>query len=94
MQIIFRKRAVTLSFLFAQLDGWIARNVPGQMSKFGSFLDPLSDKVLMTTMYISLTYVDMIPSWLTSLVVSRDLFLIYAGLYVRYMSVEPPVSCP
>jgi len=74
------------------LDGWIARNVPGQMSTFGSFLDPLSDKILMTTMYLSLTYVDMIPSWLTSLVVSRDLFLIYAGLHVRYMSVEPPVT--
>ena len=57
----------------------------------GSFLDPLSDKILMTTMYLSLTYVDLIPSWLTSLVISRDLFLIYAGLYIRYMAVEPPV---
>jgi len=74
------------------LDGWIARNVPGQKSSLGSFLDPLSDKVLMTTLYLSLTYVDLIPSWLTSLVVSRDLFLIYAGLYVRYMSVDPPVT--
>jgi len=74
------------------LDGWIARNVPGQMSSLGSFLDPLSDKVLMTSLYLSLTYVDLIPSWLTSLVVSRDLFLVYAGLYVRYMSVQPPVT--
>ena len=75
-----------------QLDGWIARNFRGQASTFGRFLDPLSDKILMTTMYLSLTYVGMIPEWLTSLVVSRDLFLVYAGLYVRYMSVEQPVS--
>jgi len=74
------------------LDGWIARNFRGQASTFGSFLDPLSDKILMTTMYLSLTYVGMIPEWLTSLVVSRDLFLVYAGLYVRYMSVEQPVT--
>ena len=61
------------------------------MSSLGSFLDPLSDKILMTTMYLTLTYVEIIPAALTALVVSRDLLLIYAGLYVRYMSVIPPV---
>ena len=27
------------------LDGWIARNVPGQASVVGSFIDPVADKV-------------------------------------------------
>ena len=70
----------------------IARNFKGQQSSLGSFLDPLSDKILMTTMYLTLTYVQIIPAALTALVVSRDILLIYAGLYVRYMSVIPPVS--
>ena len=61
------------------------------MSAIGSFLDPLSDKILMTTMYLTLTYVHLIPPALTALVVSRDVLLIYAGLYVRYMGVIPPV---
>ena len=39
----------------------------------------------------SLTYVGIIPAALTSLVVSRDVLLVYAGLYIRYMSVVPPV---
>ena len=75
-----------------QLDGWIARNFKGQSSMLGSFLDPLADKVLVATLYLSLTYVHLIPIALTSLVVSRDIFLVYAGLYIRYMGVTPPVS--
>ncbi len=58
----------------------------------GSFLDPLADKILVATLYLSLTYVDLIPIALTSLVVSRDVLLVYAGLYIRYMGVTPPVS--
>ena len=46
----------------------------------------------MTTLYLSLTYVELIPATLTALVVSRDVLLIYAGLYVRYMGIIPPVS--
>ena len=58
----------------------------------GSFLDPLADKILVTCVYLSLTYVDILPAWLTSLVVSRDVLLVYAGLYIRYMAVPQPVK--
>lgn len=74
------------------MDGWIARNFKGQASMLGSFLDPLADKILVATLYLSLTYVGLIPVELTSLVVSRDVLLVYAGLYIRYMGVTPPVS--
>ena len=43
-------------------------------------------------MYLALTYANIIPASLTGLIVSRDLFLVYAGLYIRYMSVVPPFS--
>lgn len=58
----------------------------------GSFLDPLADKILVTTLYLTLTYVNLVPVELASLVVSRDIFLVYAGFYVRYMSIPPPVT--
>jgi len=74
------------------LDGWIARNFKGQASSLGSFLDPLSDKILVCTLYLSLTFANLIPASLCSLIVSRDLFLVYAGLYIRYMSVPPPFT--
>ncbi|XP_023332129.1 uncharacterized protein LOC111704208 [Eurytemora carolleeae] len=60
------------------LDGWIARNFKGQASSLGSFLDPLADKILVCTLYLTLTYVNIIPPSLTGLIVSRDLFLVYA----------------
>ena len=42
--------------------------------------------------YLALTYANLIPASLTGLIVSRDLFLVYAGLYIRYMSVVPPFT--
>ena len=94
-------------------DGYIARNFKNQASSLGSFLDPLSDKILvgkrtinqyylqhdsirdcvnLGTVFLALTYANLIPASLTGLIVSRDLFLVYAGLYIRYMSVVPPFS--
>jgi len=88
--------AASLLFLAAGftdlLDGWIARNFKGQSSSLGSFLDPLADKILVCTLYLSLTFANLIPPSLCGLIVSRDLFLVYAGLYIRYMSVEPPFT--
>ncbi|CAL8111634.1 unnamed protein product [Orchesella dallaii] len=72
------------------LDGWIARVVPGQSTVMGSFLDPLADKILVGTLFLSLTYMDLIPVPLTVLIVGRDAILIAAGFYIRYQSLDPP----
>ena len=50
-----------------QLDGWIARNFKSQASKIGSFLDPMADKILIATLFLSLTYMDLIPGKYTVL---------------------------
>ena len=44
-----------------QLDGFVARNFKNQSSVFGSMLDPLADKFLMTVMTITLAYVNLLP---------------------------------
>ncbi|XP_034250438.1 probable cardiolipin synthase (CMP-forming) [Thrips palmi] len=72
------------------LDGWIARTWKSQSSKLGSFLDPMADKVLIATLFLSLTYVDLIPIALTSLIVVRDVALVAAGSYIRYKSLPAP----
>lgn len=74
------------------LDGYIARNWPNQKSALGSALDPLADKILISVLYISLTYAQLIPVPLTALVISRDVALIAAVFYVRYKTVPPPVT--
>lgn len=74
------------------LDGYIARTWPNQKSALGSALDPLADKILISVLYVSLTYAELIPVLLTALVISRDIGLIAAVFWVRYKTVPPPVT--
>ncbi|CAG0896113.1 unnamed protein product [Darwinula stevensoni] len=72
-------------------DGMIARNFRNQQSMLGSFLDPMADKVLVAVLFLSLTYKDLIPLPLTTLIIARDICLMSAGFYIRYRSLPPPV---
>jgi len=74
------------------LDGWIARRWPSQASSFGTFCDPLADKFLATIVYVSLSCVHLIPVPLTALVVCRDVGLIAAAFYIRYLAMVPPFT--
>ncbi|PAV81701.1 hypothetical protein WR25_04731 [Diploscapter pachys] len=74
------------------LDGYIARNVPGQHSLLGSVLDPIADKLLISTMFVTMTYAALIPIYLTSIVLLRDVCLIVGGFYKRYKMMQPPYS--
>lgn len=56
------------------LDGFLARRYHWQ-SVLGSFLDPLADKLLIATCFISLAVLGIIPWWLAVLVFSRDLII-------------------
>ncbi|XP_075420097.1 cardiolipin synthase (CMP-forming) [Tenrec ecaudatus] len=72
------------------LDGFIARNWANQKSALGSALDPLADKILISILYVSLTYADLIPVSLTYMIISRDMLLIAAVFYVRYRTLPTP----
>lgn len=72
-------------------DGWIARTWSSQASKLGSFLDPVADKLLVGTLFLSLAWVGLIPVPLTCLVVARDIALVVAASYIRYRSLPAPV---
>ncbi|CAG0890145.1 unnamed protein product [Cyprideis torosa] len=72
------------------LDGYIARHWKGQSSMLGSFLDPLADKFLVATLFVTLTVQGLIPVPLTALIISRDVCLMTAGFIVRYKSLPQP----
>lgn len=74
------------------LDGYVARNFKGQMSSFGTFLDPLADKVMMTVMFTTLSMANIVPVVLAVIVVGRDVLLVGAGFYVKYISLKPPIT--
>jgi cardiolipin synthase len=61
------------------LDGLIAR-VFNQQSRFGAYIDPLADKILLVTSFVILGYIGLVPKWLVIIAVSRD-FMILIGLF-------------
>lgn len=54
------------------LDGVLARRL-GQSTRLGLYLDPIADKLLLSTLFLVLTHVQQIPRYVTILVFSRDL---------------------
>ncbi len=56
------------------LDGLIARRM-GMKTRLGVYLDPIADKLLVSTVLITLSYYRLVPLWLTIVMVGRD-FLI------------------
>jgi cardiolipin synthase (CMP-forming) len=83
--VVYAKLGWALTVLFVAgitdaLDGVIARRA-GQKTTLGAWLDPMADKLLLTSAFIVLTVpgtslVNRIPLWLTVLVLSRDVVIV------------------
>jgi CDP-diacylglycerol--glycerol-3-phosphate 3-phosphatidyltransferase len=56
------------------LDGYLARRM-SLTSRLGLYLDPIADKLLVTSVLITLTYYHQVPLWVTLILVGRE-FLI------------------
>jgi CDP-diacylglycerol--glycerol-3-phosphate 3-phosphatidyltransferase len=54
------------------LDGWLARRRK-QVSMLGKFLDPLADKLMVTSVLVYLTAMDRCPAWAVVLLLAREL---------------------
>jgi len=59
------------------VDGFLARQF-NLRSVLGSYLDPLADKVLLVSIYVTFAVLAEIPLWVAILVVSRDILIIGA----------------
>ncbi len=100
---IFRLLAL-LTFAIASIsdgiDGYIARRYH-QQSELGTFLDPLADKLLLTSAIILLSldnglYFQRIPLWLTEAILSRDVLLLIGAMVIHHtagkMKVRPRMA--
>lgn len=76
-----------LIFLIAsytdRLDGRIARK-NGIITNFGKIMDPLADKILVVSVFICFTAIEIVPTWATVLIVCRE-FIITS---IRFLILE------
>lgn len=65
------------------LDGYLAKHY-GWISRLGSILDPLADKLLLVSAYVALAWLGQIPAWLVAVVIARDLIIVIGGVFYHY----------
>ena len=84
-------RLAFLLFLAAGIsdgvDGFLAKRF-GWKTELGAYLDPLADKVLIVSIYVSLGITGVIPLWIVILVVSRD-FMIVGAIILSWLIDRP-----
>jgi cardiolipin synthase len=84
-------RLAFLLFLAAAIsdgvDGFLAKRF-GWKTELGAYLDPLADKVLIVSIYVTLGITGVIPLWIVILVVSRD-FMIVGAIILSWVVGRP-----
>jgi cardiolipin synthase (CMP-forming) len=85
--------AAFVLFLLAGLsdaaDGYIAKRY-GWRSELGAYLDPIADKALLVSIYVTLGFAGHLPVWLVIAVVSRDILIV--GAVVLSWMLSRPLS--
>lgn len=80
--IVFSLAGVTDAF-----DGLIAR-ILRQKTKIGAILDPIADKLLLTSSYVTLAVVGKLPNWLAIVVISRDVIIVLGVLILFLLQAD------
>jgi len=94
--IIYNRMVMALAvFILAGLtdgiDGLIAR-VFNQKTPLGAYLDPIADKLLLGSAFLALTLRDILPNWLTVIVISRDVIILGGVVVLSLMKKEVRVQ--
>lgn len=71
------------------IDGFLAKRLNAQ-SEFGAYLDPLADKALLMSIYVTLSIEGLLPRWIVLAVVSRDIMIM--GAVVLSWIMNKPVK--
>ena len=66
------------------IDGYLATRFNWE-SRTGALLDPIADKLLVAGMFVTLSYTQHIPIWLTAVVLFRDVVIIGGAVAYNYL---------
>ena len=78
---------LVLAGLSDALDGYIAKRFD-RRTRLGALLDPIADKALLVSLYVTLGIAGQLPSWLVILVVFRDAMIV--GGFVLIQAIAAP----
>ncbi len=67
-------------------DGYLAKRFNWN-TRLGALLDPVADKLLVASLFISLAYSQYIPLWLAAFVISRDVIIILGAIAYNFLVV-------
>jgi cardiolipin synthase len=79
------------SLLTDLLDGIVARR-RGEQTQLGAFLDPMADKLLLTSVFLTLTCIKEIPIWVFVVVFSRDLLIVLGWAVIYILTSSPKIT--
>jgi cardiolipin synthase (CMP-forming) len=74
------------------VDGYLAKR-NGWQSELGGVLDPIADKLLLATVFVTLSFLDLVPLWLVVAAVARD-FIIVSGAIAYRIFIGPLTAHP
>jgi cardiolipin synthase len=97
---LFHHQLITTLWLFAiaaasdMLDGFLAKHF-GWQTELGAILDPIADKLLMVSVFITLAVLKLMPLWLMGAAVVRDAVIVGGAaayrLFVGPLNMRPSI---
>src|SRR5712664_4067338 len=84
--LVYKQRGPALTVFLAAaltdlLDGYVARR-RGSQSRLGAFLDPMADKLLLISSFVTLTWLKALPFWIAAAVIRRGLIRMVGALVI------------
>lgn len=73
------------------MDGLIAR-LKHQRTEIGAYLDPIADKLLLSSAFVTLAIIEIIPSWLSVIVITRDVIILIGFFVLLLLDHRPEVK--
>jgi len=60
--------------------------------ELGAYLDPIADKLLLFSAFITLAIIEVIPSWLVVIVITRDVIILVGFLVMFLTNYHPKIN--
>ena len=72
----------TVAAISDGLDGYLAKRF-GWTSQLGKVIDPLADKLLLVSVFITAAWLELVPWWVSAAAIARDVMIVLGAIIFR-----------